>query len=80
MILSLLCVALQPQEQRIKRNLAAGAVAQVLMHRDPRFQRQREVSGPDALEFPGAFGQCDVADTDTGELSRALIACKPRSD
>jgi hypothetical protein len=59
-------MALQTLRQSLEGDPAAGTVAQVVVHGDPGFQRQREQPWKNTRDRLVATGDCRLADTDSG--------------
>jgi hypothetical protein len=62
-------MAMQTLHQGLEGDPAAWTVAQVLVHGDPGFQRQRKVLWKDAHKRLVAAGDCRLANTDSGTRS-----------
>jgi hypothetical protein len=70
----------QASDQGVECRPAAGTVAQILMHRDPRLQLEFEVPREDAHKRGLTFGQGNLANADAAtcaqkrELPKVAVA------
>ena len=69
-------VAPQPLRQRIKYSAATRAIAQVLMHGEPRVERDRNLVNKQAHEIRIALRQSHLAEADTKTRTQRGNRCE----